>query len=78
MPSVDSNIGQASSGGDMTGPFEKRDDIGSVKKLMGALLRQPPKLHEDMKLGKRPERKPKTDSEDGSPKGNARPSRKGR
>jgi hypothetical protein len=28
-----------------------------TKQLMGALLRQPPKLHEDMKLGK-----PKADS----------------
>lgn len=36
----------------MTRPFEKRDDIGAAKKLMGALLRQPPKLHEDMKLKK--------------------------
>ncbi len=36
----------------MTKPSEKRDDIGAAKKLMGALLRQPPKLHEDMRLGK--------------------------
>ena len=35
------------------------DPLEKTKKLMGALLRQPPKPHEKMKLGKR-SKKPKT------------------
>jgi hypothetical protein len=30
-----------------------RDDLEDAKRVMEALVRQPPKPHEDMKLGKR-------------------------
>jgi hypothetical protein len=30
----------------------KQDDLRQTKKLMGALLRMPPKPHSEMKLGK--------------------------
>jgi hypothetical protein len=31
---------------------KSRDELGQTKRLMGALLRMPPKPHEDMKVGK--------------------------
>jgi hypothetical protein len=42
-----------------------KDDIESTKRLMGVLVRQPPKPHEDMKMGKKkpiksPDRSPET------------------
>jgi hypothetical protein len=30
-----------------------QDDLEATKRLMGALLRQPPKPHDEMKLGKK-------------------------
>ena len=30
-----------------------KSDLEKTKELMGALIRQPPKLHDEMKLGKR-------------------------
>lgn len=38
--------------------MKKDSDLDETKRLMGALIRQPPKLHEDMKVGKA---KPKKD-----------------
>lgn len=42
------------------------DHIEKTKELMGALLRQPPKLHDEMKLGKASAKDPK--SPDPAPK----------
>lgn len=36
---------------------DPKNDLGAAKRMMGALVRQPPKLHEEMKVGKRRERK---------------------
>ena len=36
-----------------------KDGLNATKALMGALLRQPPKLHDEMKVGKKPKPKPK-------------------
>ncbi len=47
---------------------QKHDDLTGTKKLMGALLRKPPKPHEDMKLGKRANKKGVTKSVSKKPK----------
>lgn len=36
-----------------------RNDVEGASKLMAALLRQPPKLHDEMKLGKASAKEPK-------------------
>jgi hypothetical protein len=51
--------------------------LEDTKKLMEALVRQPPKLHDEMKVGKGL-RKPTKDSEDGAPKSPAKPNKEGR
>lgn len=40
--------------------FMANDHIDETKKLIIALLRQPPKLHEDMKIGKSSAKGPKS------------------
>jgi hypothetical protein len=39
----------------MTKP--QKDDLESTRALMGALLRQPPKHHDEMKIGKKAAKK---------------------
>jgi hypothetical protein len=34
----------------------RKDDLDETKRLMGALVRMKPKLHEDMKVGKKKEK----------------------
>jgi hypothetical protein len=37
---------------------KSKDDLEKTKRLMGALLRMPPKQHSEMKLGKKASAKP--------------------
>jgi hypothetical protein len=40
--------------------MSSNSDLNKTKKLMGALVHQPPKLHDEMKLGKASAKQPKS------------------
>ena len=47
-----------------------KKDLDETKKIMGSLVRMPPKPHEEMKLGKRP--RPKLKDQEKSNRGDAK------
>lgn len=51
----------------------KNDPVDETKRLMGALVKQPPKLHDEMKLSKASAKEPKSQSQKKPPASSAKP-----
>jgi hypothetical protein len=49
-------------------PSDKDDGLDEARRIMGALVRMPPKPHEDMKLGKPKTKKAKSPAKAGKAK----------